>query len=809
MIQMRMRTSILTSTVVMSPYFNFRNLWIPLFVLCLCVINVSAQIQIRGEVRTEQGEKIDYASVGIQQGEKTLAFLMTDESGNWEASLPEAGKYLIITSQLGYGVDSLEVALFQGQVIQTILKQQIKSLAEVTVTSNRPVIIRKADRFIVQIENSYLSSGYDALDLLQRSPGIWVGSDGVIKLRGTKSIAVMINGVLQRMSYDELTDFLKGIRSENISKLEVVTNPGAEFDAEGAGGFVNIVLKKLRNDGLQGSANYTYRHQRIWPYQQAGIQLNWKKEKWQVFGGLSGSNSIQRVVSFNNADYANDQYYYTDLAYKENALRWQGLGGVVYQPNDRNTIGLQHLHTGNDSRNDFNTLMLLDFGKGRTTGVANSLRERNGSRNTTTLNFTTTLDTLGSTFTFIADHTWSKSEETLDFNSRYSNASIDSIYRNNAPYATRLSSAQVDFNKTLKHEASIKNGLKYSNIVRDNELVSENFIGDQWELDPGTSNRFQYKEQILAAYSSFSKVLKKQEFTVGIRVEHTIVDGISLTSGQSFDRDYTNVFPTLNYQYTWNQEKGHAFVFSLNAPFNRPDFSILNPYRFRTDNFTYQIGNPNLLPQTGYALDAGVNLWNDYNFGIYYTKINKAFAQYLSQQEGNIIEYQYRNFSYSEEGGVYVSAPWNITKDWNVNFYVYGNYLSFRLPGLINEQFAWFGQCSQTMQLGKWGALDIMAEYHSPYVYSNAKAAYQFGMDAGYVKYFFNKKIRIRLAIFDIFDTRRDKVVTTEGTTVVSFYQKRPTRIFGITVNYNFQSGTKFDKKSVQQGASDEKNRLD
>jgi hypothetical protein len=417
-------------------------------------------------------------------------------------------------------------------------------------------------------------------------------------------------------------------------------------------------------------------------------------------------------------------------------------------------------------------------------------------------------DTLGSSFVFLADYTRNISRDNIDFNSSY-NSGSDSVYRSRAPYHTSILSFQADFKKVLSRNSDLKFGVKSATVSRNNQLLTENLQSNVWLNDSSTSNTFLYDETISAFYSSYSRSSKKSSFALGVRGELTRSKGRSLTSKQDVSASYFNIFPSFSFQSEFNKAKRHTFYLSLNSRITRPDFNDLNPYRFKIDNFTYQLGNPALKPQYSYTADASVSLFQDYNAGVYFSFIDAVFANLLSCRQGNVIEYQVQNFDRSQEVGFYMSLPLKLTKWWTsrTDLTVYN--LSYRLQRFNNSNVTAFVRSSQMFNINKVFNADLLLEYRSPYVYSNAAVANRFNSEFGLSAKMLGGRARFRLIATDLFNTVRDKTLTYFDNTSIYFFQKRPTRTVGFSFSYSVYKGLKFSPKNVQQIGNEEKSRLD
>jgi outer membrane receptor protein involved in Fe transport len=771
-------------------------------------INVISIAQtIKGYIIDEANNPVSFVTISLKKDTTNVAVTVSDSAGFFQIDIIDNFPLSLQVTRVGYiALDTLLVSM--PVELKLIVQKDSAILSEVTITSQQSLITRKADRYIINIQNSFLSNGYTAIDLLQKAPGLWVDNNGIIKLRGKSNITVMVNGVFQRMGYAELQDFLKTLKSENISKIEVVTNPGAEYDAENAGGFVNIILKKNKIHGLQGSVFATYRQQKQFPYISPGYNLQFRNNKLSGYLSYTFTYDQSKFYASNEVVYPDNGTYdtYTDI---ENiARRHQMILGLGYEISKKTTLNVQHIFSASSGKNDFLTDITGFFTGNSFTGIANSTQSRDNIRNTTTANLSINLDTLGSTVNFIGDYTQNKNTSDVFFISEYSNATADSVYRNYAPYNTKILSLQSDIKKNLKNAIEVKAGLKFSKISRNNNLLTENYIGNVWIKDNEASNDFLYNEYISAAYTSVSKIFKKTQLTIGLRGENTTANGHSLTSNEQLSNSYFRLFPSLNMQQTLNEAKGNSLYFSYNNPFTRPSYTTLNPYKLKIDNYTYQIGNPSLQPQTGYNFDAGINLNNKYNMGAYFNQVNDVFANILLPQQDNTIVYQMQNFTSSKETGIYITIPYNISKWWATNTDLQLYHLQYSLDKYTNEQTIFWGKLVQNISLGKIAKMDIVTQYTSPHVYSNTRAAYNFFTDIGFTKNLLKNKMRLRLLFSDITNTVRDKNITTFNNAVIRFYQKRPTRTISLSVSYNFSTGKNANIKRINQIANEEKNRI-
>jgi hypothetical protein len=769
------------------------------------------QTVISGKVSDGNQNLLPFVSVMLLQDHKNLIGVATDENGNF--TLPgdytSNEKYTIKLTSIGYDSASKTfVYPDTGFMKHIVLTRNKNTLKAVTVLATKNLITRKSDRYIINVENSFLSDGFSALEVLQKSPGIWVDGNGTITLKGNQPVMVMINDVVQRMSGDELSEYLKTLKSEDISKIEVISNPPSEFEASGSGGIIHIILKKSRKDGLNGSVQGRYAQQGKKPYYSTGTSLNYKVKNLYLFGSLFYVKDKSYYLATYHIVYPDNGIYNSITDRNNNNSKTQYRFGLAYDISKNQSIGIQTM--GNPSRYTQSFVTGIDFSsQGKSTiGQANSEWFRNPNLSSTTINYLLKTDTSGSMLKIIGDYTRSNKTETNNFSSVYNDLLQNSIYRNNTPNTTNIYSLQADYTKVLKHKLEYKGGAKYVSTERDNKLINEDYTGNQWILNAAKSNYFIYNENLLMAYSSLEKTLKSFSIKAGLRAEETFVKGNSVTSDQQFSKNYLGLFPSLFILKTFNEEKGSSMHLNYTRRLQRPSFSVLNPYRLQIDNFTYIIGNPDLLPQYTHSVELGYDFLKGYSANIYFSSTKNVIAELANPINNDMLEYQTKNFNNSTNYGFSFYAPARIFKWWITSNSLSLYNLSYRINDYQINQNTLSLQTAHTFTIKNVAEIDADAAYRSPYVDANSRFSAIYYADLGISKKIFKNKGRVRFYVSDIFNTFREKNVTNYKNTQIDFYQKRPTRTFSIGFSYNFSSGKKFNNKKIEQSNVEEKNRI-
>jgi len=781
---------------------------IVLFFLLTSAFIVFGQKSYTGSVTDERKKPLAFVSVVLLQKDQFLAGTTSDESGFFHLSFDfkDQEEYGIRLSQIGMaGV--LHTFIYPDTLLRTFTLQADKNfLNDITVTAKRPLITRKSDRYIINIENSLLATGNSGLEVLQKSPGIWVNSEGVIRMKGNQSVTVMINDVVQRMSADELAEYLKTLRSEDISKIEVIQNPPAEFEASGAGGIIHIILKKARKNGLNGTINSFNRLQGKTAFINGGLSLDYKINRFYISGGTSISRDRNASRGFTNVSYPDEGIYNTQGTRNNDNRRQHFRLGMGYDINKKHSVSIQSSSFANQFLNKFYTASFYKDINEETTGNAYTDWIRKPLFINTTFNYSWKMDTVGSVFKFIVDHTYGKKTETNLFIAGYSDPLQNTTYVVGTPTGTGLYSMQADYTKAWSNKLQLKIGAKFASSEKDNELIREDQLNGVWEKDTALSNHFIYRENIWMYYTALEKVFGNTTVKAGIRAEETISKGNSITSSERFKRKYFGWFPSLFINHSLNETKGNSLYLNYSRRLQRPGFRELNPYRLQFDNHTIMLGNPYLTPQYTHSVETGINFLRDYSASVYLAVTEKVIGQLATPVAGNNIEYKFENLDKNTEYGLQLSATFNIMKGWNCNNNASAFHSSYTIGKQAVKQNSFSLRSNHSISLRKIMDIEIAAEYRSPSVIANTINAYLFYCDLGLSRKILKGKGRVRLYCSDITNSSREKEVTDYAGTHIYFWQKRQTRNPSIAFSYNFSSGKKFNAKKIESSATENRN---
>ncbi|WP_090390443.1 TonB-dependent receptor domain-containing protein [Niabella drilacis] len=768
---------------------------------------------MEGLVINAEQKPVPYASVTLINDGVMLSGTAGGDDGRFRMHYPfEPGKeYRVQVSSVGYRPVLVTIVFSDTLRLKPVLLEKDKStMNNVTVAASRPLVERKADRYIVNVEGTPLADGNNALEVLQKAPGIWVDPNGGIRIQGNGPVTVMINDVVQRMAASDLAEYLRTIRSENIKKIEVIANPPAEYEASGTGGIVHIVLKKARDEGFTGQGTAVYKQQKGKPYLSAGISAQYKIKRLYLFGNGSLSKEEQVYYARTINTYQDNRSYdgITDRVNNNRQTSYQA--GMAYDISDQQSLSFQAGTTVINLLRNFKTGITLNDGAGDVvTGASVTDWSRKPGLTTATLNYSYRMDTLGSVFKILADYVNGGKEENMQVASRYTDPLMDTLYRNSYPSNTGIYSGQADYLKYLTTRTKLQAGAKYVTARRDNTTTTEYFANNGWLINQDASNRFVYDENLLMGYTAMETSVKHTSVKLGLRAEETYMKGNNVTSEQQFTRRYLNLFPSVFLLQQLNDKPVPASLsFSYSRRIRRPQFSDLNPFRLRIGDYSVVVGNPDLLPEYSDNYKLGYNFWKGYMFNLQYQRTNNIIAEFAAPQDNGVIEYQTRNFKYRTSYGGSVYAPVKISKWWTANIYSGLFHTAYAIGDFQLAQTAFYLNSYQAFTLKKNFDINLSTVYSSPYISGNTRNASMFITDLSFGKKLLDNKLRLRLNLTDLFNTFREKSLTTYDGVRIDFYQKRPTRTVGVSVSYLLNAGKKIRDKKVEQSAEEEKSRI-
>jgi hypothetical protein len=805
-----------------------------LFLFCN-VFNVSAQqpfSAVKASVRAND-TPLEHATITILRlrDSSTAKIALSSRDGSFAAESLKAGEYFLAVSITGYEKYlSPAFALKEGEVLDLgnlTLKEKKSSLHDVTVVARKPLVEQKIDRMVVNVEGQAASVGLNALEVLEKSPGITVDRDGNISLKGKQGVLVLIDNKPTYMSAIDLTNYLNNLPASSLESIEIMSNPPAKYDAAGNAGVINIKTKRNKASGFNGSANAGM-GQGIYPKANAGLNLNYRNNRWNWFGNYSynyNENFQDLSITRNFRDkITNDlsSIFDQQSVMKRQSFGHNGKAGADYYAGKKTTLGVVLTgfinHTDNDNENT--TWIMNPQGEIQSITEAHNTLAMGSKSLGANFNFRHQFDTTGRELTADVDVIgYNNGNDQLFINQFFDKTGAvlqpDELVLGDLPSRIRIYSAKTDYVHSFKNKSKLEAGFKASYVETDNDakyFVLNNGTG-QWEVDQTRTNHFVYEEYISAAYANYSREIgKKWSLQLGLRLENTIAKGRQLTTSENFDRNYTQLFPTLFAKYAAG--KNNSFVVNYGRRIQRPNYQDLNPFIYYLDRYTFQAGNPNLTPQFAHNIELTHSFKGFLNTTLNYSHTSDIISQVFRQNDAtNTTFITNDNIATRQQYGISTNAGLPVNKWWRVNLFANAFYNTFE--GEINggmvetEQFSWMANLQNQFTFGKgWGA-ELSGFYRSRMLEGVIFAEPMGAINLAGSKKVLKNKGTIRLNLRDVFDLQYFRGSSKYQNIDIRFTNYWDNQVANLSFTYNFGKPLKGPQpRRNAGGASDEQQRV-
>jgi outer membrane receptor protein involved in Fe transport len=776
------------------------------FLFCLLISSVHAQHQLSGKVKDENNKAVPFANVLLlnPQDSSLVKGSITDTTGYFTLEKISEGTYLISSQMVGYdSYYSAAMNINKNMVLADIqMHESTTELSEVVVSATKPMLEMTPNALVVNVEFSPILQNGTAREVLAKSPGVTVDQDGNISVKGKSNVLVYLDGKPTYLSDSDLSQLLESTSAENISKIEIMDNPPARYDAAGNAGIINIVRKKSADLGFNGSVSLGAGYGQ-YPKLNPSVNLNFRSEKINVFGNYSHyyskrfqNNNIFRNIPFLNE---NQDTVITTFDQYSNMINWvhsnNFRAGADWYVAPKSTIGvLVSGNIGNWNGDAENTTLLGGEYNNPYDGLNAENRSGNAWNNITyNLNFKQELSN-GSQLSFDADYAlWDRENYQKNDNFYFSNEGTTSepplLVRTNMNTNIDILALKADYTATIFGGWGLESGLKTSKVTTDNDLDFKTFEEDAFQRDTLRSNRFQYDEDIHAGYVNVNKKFNDAwQLQAGLRGEYTSSRGYSVTLDSAAERQYFNLFPSASLSYKMSES--HSLSMSYSRRIDRPNYGNLNPFEFFLDAFTFERGNPFLNPQYTNAYGLNYGFKSTVFLTLNYNETNDAITQVLEQDEASQKTYQTTvNLDKQRNYSANIAAPLPLTQWWVLNLNLTGFHNIIESPFSEGDQinksrWSYMTRIQNTFTLPGDVKLEIMGMYQSPQLWGIFEIQEQYQVDAGISKSL--GKLKIQASLDDVFNIRDNRVNVMQGDIDTVVRNKWESRVFMLNLSYRF-----------------------
>ena len=774
---------------------------------------VAAQrVNLSGRVVDDQSSPIAYATVVLLDEGSQVTGGSTDEGGKFSLSAP-TGNYTLHVSFVGYKNINRKVELTTTTDLGDIaLEADSEKMEQVVVTAN--FIRREADRFVVDVANSPVSIGKDGEELLKTAPGVWI-QDDKISINGSSGSKIYLNDREVKLDDAQLMAYLRSLRANDIQRIEVIPQSGADYDASSSGGIIKITTKRNLDSGLMGSAslvaNGTKGAYNIMP----SVSLNYNSGKVNAYGRLWAGTNGSDYTTEEHTDYTSNTVIDAETEMDERSTWAGGNLGVVYDITNRHSVGaeLQYNYWGSNGDTETWTERSLNGITSRSDGIYDD-KGRNHMI-TATLNYIYKLDDKGSTLKFIGDYTNNLSQSSnnyFDTNCDDLSAPLitrDSTYRQASRGNYQLGTATVALEKVLSPKVTLKAGLKYTYNGNDNNALYEYQKDGAWLTNDVRSYDIGYNENIGAAYIIATARLGRVSLVGGLRGEYTAFR----SADKLVKQNYFDLFPNANVSYAITKDGAYSLIAQYSRTISRPSFWALSPNETKISEYMIQRGNPNLKPSYVNSVSVTAVLKYKYTISVGMQIAQNAIQQttLVDSENPELLILQTINYPTLNNFYAAVSLPFQFTKWWSANFNITAMYMGQRIypdePVRRNFMGVANGQMSFTLPKNFFIELDGM--YIHGAQAGNTKIADFGNLNAALKKRMLDNKLTLSLGVQNIVPMKQRitiKEPTFERVMIANQPWMKPAVKFSIS--YNFNSGKQFRARSVESGSAEDRGRL-
>lgn len=726
---------------------------------------------INGNVKDQQNQSIPSATIVLKafKDSSLVKVEMTDENGNFIFRLLPKSSYFIeayFSGMKTYKSDVIEVKDAETKLPSITLTESSQNLDEIQVTAKRTILEVKSDRTIFNVQGTINSVGENGLNLLRKAPRVTLDNNNNISVMGRSGVLVYVDGKRVPLAGDELSNYLQNLSAEQIDRIEIITSPGAKYEAQGNAGIIDIRLKKDKNLGFNSTLSSTFSQGRYGIGNASGI-FNYRQKKYNLFGSL-GYRAGKR---WNELVFKNYQNSFLLNESNNSISDFQNISekiGLDYFINAKHTIGfLANFNQNTSDQCNENKTFISNIS---TADIVDSFllapNRSDINRNQSSYNL---------------NYAWKSKERSLSVDLDYGSFDNRGDYNQPNNYYDKNSVLLPSSNLNLYHTknnidiSSIKldsefpskigkigAGLKLSQVNTDNDFLFYNIINQAPIQNNNRSNIFDYTENVYAAYVNYSRALtNKWNLNSGLRAEQTDATGDLTAYKPELEEEpvhfnYLKFFPSVGLSFNYKPE--HAFGLNYSRRINRPNYNVLNPFKEQLSELSFIQGNKFLKPEIVNNVELNYTLKYMYSFSLGYSLTTDQITRLIGADPNNpkASFINWDNLATQNLFNANASCPIDITKWWNMYSNLSCSYTDNRADygtyGKVDIQaFNYIIYQQHTFNLGKKWKAELSGWYSGPGVWGGV-FLYEptHSINVGVQRKFFNDKLNVRLTADDL-----------------------------------------------------------
>lgn len=749
-----------------------KSLFTTAIAICVSFLSFGQNTVVKGLLQEEGGTPVIYANIAVYTPDSTLVKVeTTDGDGKFSVVGLAPGTYTLQASYVGLSDFRQEVTIAEKESkdlgVLTMVTQSVQ-LAEATVTAQRAMVEIKPDRTVFNVQGTINSTGDDAISLLRKAPGVIVDNNDNLTVLGRSGVLIYMDGKRLPLTGDDLSNFLRSLPAEQIDRIDIISNPGAKYEAEGNAGIIDIRMKKDKNLGYNGSVSSTYSQGRM---ARANISTvgNYRNKKMNIFG----SAGVGRGGGWNEMEFINYQngFVLDEVNNSDNRSNYGNLRlGTDFFLTKEHTIGFLAEVRSNDWWSDSQNRSLIS--NQSTPEMIDSIlianNEGDGVGDQQTFNVNYRYETKeGRSINVDLDYGHydndnDRLQPNLYFDAGETMLLTDRTNRINTPTTIDIYTAKIDFEDKL-WGGKLGLGSKFSRVESDNTFLFFNISNQDETLNDRNSNIFNYDENVYAGYISYARPIGKTiNVNAGLRAEQTDAMGVLTPflpelQEDPVDLNYLSWFPSAG--ITWQVSQMHMWALNYGRRINRPDYNILNPFRNQLSELSYERGNAFLRPEIVNNVELGYTYAYRYNFKLSYSRTLDQITRLIGPDEDdpragfiswdNLATQTVYNFN--------ISAPMQFAKFWNAYFNLNSSYTDNQADygenGIVDVQaFSYNIYTQQTFTLPKGYTAEVSGWFSGPGVWGGVfEYNTSWSLNLGLQKKFMDDKLNVRLSVNDIF----------------------------------------------------------